>query len=280
MLRTGRSRSVTPHPASRRRSYGSIPHDSSPRRSGLAPLCLAAVSGALGQRCPHRATSAQPRSEGHNIRKDGALGQRRPTSEAAVIPPTSDRLGRAAVSSPRHVGTTQVRGAQYQEGRRAGTASPYLGSSGDPTHVRPPRIGVGRADSPPPSLQTGQADLPHPAFQSMGLLGRGAALRLVPKHHPFGWSSPLRLLTPGRLRRGPALRHSRRSVSDFPFVLLPPSCVPFAPRSLPATRYCRRSDSRPPVARTVDPCQPPARAGSPGLGEPDCRPFCLQPSAG
>ena len=42
MLRTGRSRSVALHPALLRRSYGSIPHDSSPHRSGLPPLHLPA----------------------------------------------------------------------------------------------------------------------------------------------------------------------------------------------------------------------------------------------
>jgi hypothetical protein len=46
MLRTGRSRSVAPHPALLRRSYGSIPHDSSPHGSGLPPLYLPAFSGA------------------------------------------------------------------------------------------------------------------------------------------------------------------------------------------------------------------------------------------
>ena len=48
-LWTGRSRSVALHPASRRRSYGSIPHDSSPHRSRLSPLDLPACSGALPQ---------------------------------------------------------------------------------------------------------------------------------------------------------------------------------------------------------------------------------------
>jgi hypothetical protein len=50
VLRTGRSRSVALHPASLRRSYGSIPHDSSPHRSGLPPLHLPAFSGALAGR--------------------------------------------------------------------------------------------------------------------------------------------------------------------------------------------------------------------------------------
>ena len=50
VLRTGRSRSVALHPASRRRSYGSIPHGSSPRRSGLPPLHAPTFSGALARR--------------------------------------------------------------------------------------------------------------------------------------------------------------------------------------------------------------------------------------
>jgi len=45
-LRTGRSRSAALHPALLRRSYGSIPHGSSPHKSGLPPLCLLAFSGA------------------------------------------------------------------------------------------------------------------------------------------------------------------------------------------------------------------------------------------
>jgi hypothetical protein len=58
MLRTGRSRSVAPHPALLRRSYGSIPHDSSPHGSGLPPLYLPAFSGARvrpsrAQKCPN-----------------------------------------------------------------------------------------------------------------------------------------------------------------------------------------------------------------------------------
>ena len=46
VLRTGRSRSVALHPALLRRSYGSIPHGSSPHRSGLPPLYPTALSGA------------------------------------------------------------------------------------------------------------------------------------------------------------------------------------------------------------------------------------------
>jgi hypothetical protein len=46
-LRTGRSRSVAPHPASLQRSYGSIPHGSSPQGNGLSPFYPYALSGAL-----------------------------------------------------------------------------------------------------------------------------------------------------------------------------------------------------------------------------------------
>src|ERR1019366_3202459 len=46
VLRTGRSRSVALHPALLRCSYGSIPHSSSPHRSGLSPLYPTALSGA------------------------------------------------------------------------------------------------------------------------------------------------------------------------------------------------------------------------------------------
>jgi hypothetical protein len=63
VLRTGRSRSVALHPALLRRSYGSIPHDSSPHRSGLSPLYPSAFSGALG-----RVTPCAPQSHNQNRR--------------------------------------------------------------------------------------------------------------------------------------------------------------------------------------------------------------------
>ena len=47
VLRTGRSRSVALHPVLPRRSYGSIPHDSSPHRGGLPPPYPNAIPGAL-----------------------------------------------------------------------------------------------------------------------------------------------------------------------------------------------------------------------------------------
>src|ERR1022692_3900244 len=53
VLRTGLSRSVALHPALLRRSYGSIPHGSSPHRSGLSPLYPIAFSGARARpSCP------------------------------------------------------------------------------------------------------------------------------------------------------------------------------------------------------------------------------------
>lgn len=49
--RTACSRSVALHVALLGRSYGSIPHDSSPHRSGLSPLRLRAFSGAQSRAC-------------------------------------------------------------------------------------------------------------------------------------------------------------------------------------------------------------------------------------
>src|SRR5712692_8195444 len=46
VLRTGRSRCVALHPGLLRRSYGSIPHGSSPHRGGLSPPYPLALSGA------------------------------------------------------------------------------------------------------------------------------------------------------------------------------------------------------------------------------------------
>ena len=53
-LRTGRSRSGALHPVLPRRSSGSIPHGSSPHRSGLPPLRLPAFSGARRADLPVR----------------------------------------------------------------------------------------------------------------------------------------------------------------------------------------------------------------------------------
>ena len=60
-LRTGCSRPVALHLVFPRRSYGSIPHDSSPHRSGLAPLRPSTISGARarGLRGPRSAPSWQ-----------------------------------------------------------------------------------------------------------------------------------------------------------------------------------------------------------------------------
>lgn len=55
-LRTGSSLPVALHLALLRRSYGSIPHDSSSQRCGLSPHRLIAISGALGHNllvCPN-----------------------------------------------------------------------------------------------------------------------------------------------------------------------------------------------------------------------------------
>ena len=51
LLRTGRSLPVALHPALLRRSYGSIPHGSSPHRNGLPPFYPLALSGARAPVC-------------------------------------------------------------------------------------------------------------------------------------------------------------------------------------------------------------------------------------
>ena len=66
LLRIGRSRSVALHPVLPRRSYGSIPHGSSPHRNGLTPFCPPAFSGA--------------RRAARRICLPGASPQRRPTT--------------------------------------------------------------------------------------------------------------------------------------------------------------------------------------------------------
>jgi len=55
VLRTGRSLPVALHVTLLERSYGSIPHGSSPHRNGLPPFCLPAFSGA-------RARLSQPQT--------------------------------------------------------------------------------------------------------------------------------------------------------------------------------------------------------------------------
>src|SRR6266496_3790231 len=59
-LRTGRFRSVALHPVFPRRSYGSIPHDSSPHRSGLSPLRPSTLSGA---RAPNSSSARRARRQ-------------------------------------------------------------------------------------------------------------------------------------------------------------------------------------------------------------------------
>ena len=79
VLRTGRSRSVALHPVLPRRSYGSIPHGSSPHRSGLPPLCLPAFSGARAR----ASRPQQPRT------CEGATNFQRPGSDAAAAAGTA-----------------------------------------------------------------------------------------------------------------------------------------------------------------------------------------------
>jgi len=57
-LRTGRSRFVALHLALLRRSYASIPHDSSPQGSGLSPLRPSTISGARPRTVPVRSSTA------------------------------------------------------------------------------------------------------------------------------------------------------------------------------------------------------------------------------
>src|SRR6266849_6139785 len=59
VLRTGRSRCVALHPGLLRRSYGSIPHGSSPHRGGLSPPYPLALSGARAR--PSRSHPAASR---------------------------------------------------------------------------------------------------------------------------------------------------------------------------------------------------------------------------
>jgi hypothetical protein len=93
VLRTGRSRSVALHPASLRRSYGSIPHGSSPHRSGLPPLYPLALSGALaratGPARPATRRNGQERSSGSS---DQSVGLPSGSSDRRV----ADRNGRVA----------------------------------------------------------------------------------------------------------------------------------------------------------------------------------------
>ena len=69
VLRSGRSRSLALHPALLRRSYGSIPHGSSPHRCGLPPLHPLAFSGARTRVCdPQRSAAMKsPHDSTHSL---------------------------------------------------------------------------------------------------------------------------------------------------------------------------------------------------------------------
>jgi len=82
LLRTGRSLPVALHAALLGRSYRSIPHDSSPHRSGLPPLCLPAFSGALG-----RALRARRRGKPARVQYCRAAGSGVPALPARSISP-------------------------------------------------------------------------------------------------------------------------------------------------------------------------------------------------
>jgi hypothetical protein len=62
MLRSGHSRSVVLHVGSRRRSYGSIPHGSSPHRNRFPQLSPNALPGTRAVR-PFWALVAAPRGQ-------------------------------------------------------------------------------------------------------------------------------------------------------------------------------------------------------------------------
>src|SRR5712664_3292191 len=89
LLRTGRSRSIALHLALPRRSYGSIPHGSPPRGSGLPPLQPSAFSGALGQASPPAGSGGfQPRVGVRLPRHFGSLGQDAPKTGRLEACPT------------------------------------------------------------------------------------------------------------------------------------------------------------------------------------------------
>ncbi len=89
VLRTGRSRSGALHPALRRRSSSSIPHGSSPHRSGLPPLRLPAFSGARARLAP--AAARRPREGRGKVRCVVLLSSRcgwgQPRSASVAAPP-------------------------------------------------------------------------------------------------------------------------------------------------------------------------------------------------
>src|SRR6266487_1711860 len=90
LLRTGRSRSIALHLALPRRSYGSIPHGSPPRGSGLPPLQPSAFSGALGQASPPAGPRGfQPRVRVRSSRPSRSLRQDAPKTGRLEACPTS-----------------------------------------------------------------------------------------------------------------------------------------------------------------------------------------------
>lgn len=115
-LRTGRSRSGALHPALQRRSSGSIPHGSSPHRSGLSPLRLPAFSGARAHapRVPFSASSPKTPSGApravrgrRGVRRKGRkAGAPSATREGADAP--WDPRGRCAVPSPEPLHETEM----------------------------------------------------------------------------------------------------------------------------------------------------------------------------
>src|SRR5260370_42180161 len=99
---------------------------------------------------------------------------------------------------------------------------------------------IGGARCVPPPSQTGQADLPHPAFQSVGVRSRGSALFARSPRTPVRPSVPSKPIALGWFHHRLALAGTRVGLFSVSLsCILAPSCVPFAPRSLPASSLLR-----------------------------------------
>jgi len=123
MFRTGRSRSAALHPASRRRSYGSIPHGSLPHRSGLLPLYPLALSGARARAsCAHWSASRRPADQtaqftvGLVSRDTRAIGGATIVAPGTVALPFSTASSRLRFSGPASP-TSSIRQAKEMQGK-------------------------------------------------------------------------------------------------------------------------------------------------------------------
>src|SRR6266536_101097 len=129
-LRTGRFRSVALHPVFPRRSYGSIPHDSSPHRSGLAPLRPSTISGARARTLVRR--DARWRRRLSNI-AGPTLGccrscginpaPRSGAGRAVCVASTPDRQSLPQFSNPSHVPTLKRAEARAPRSERPSCVS-------------------------------------------------------------------------------------------------------------------------------------------------------------